>query len=169
MKRHVDPKTLATELNRIETLERPDLLGLWLELHGRRAPKSLSLAFLRRVVTYEVQCRTLGGLKRKTKVKLLSMAEAMAQIKEAGDQSALPTIMPAQKLVPGARLFRDWNGKTWVVDITETGFVMQGQSYRSLTAIAKQITGAHWSGPRFFGLNNKTSKDHLQPVAASSV
>jgi hypothetical protein len=97
------------------------------------------------------------------------MAEAMAQIKEAGDQSALPTIMPSQKLVPGARLIRDWNGKTWVVDITETGFVMQGQSYRSLTAIAKQITGAHWSGPRFFGLNNKTSKDHLQPVAVSSV
>ncbi len=55
-------------------------------------------------------------------------------------------------VAPGARLLRDWNGKTHVVDVIENGFVFQAKVYTSLTAIARQITGAHWSGPRFFGL-----------------
>ena len=55
-------------------------------------------------------------------------------------------------LLPGARLVRDWNGKTHVVDVIEEGFVFEAKVHKSLTAIARQITGAHWSGPRFFGL-----------------
>ncbi|MCB1465822.1 MAG: DUF2924 domain-containing protein [Rhizobiaceae bacterium] len=55
-------------------------------------------------------------------------------------------------LLPGARLVRDWNGKTHVVDVIEGGFVFEARVHTSLTAIARQITGAHWSGPRFFGL-----------------
>ncbi len=53
---------------------------------------------------------------------------------------------------PGTRLVRDWNGKTHIVDVIEEGFVFQAKVHKSLTAIARQITGAHWSGPRFFGL-----------------
>ena len=52
----------------------------------------------------------------------------------------------------GTRLIREWNGKTHVVDVGQDGFVYDGRTYRSLTAIALQITGVHWSGPRFFGL-----------------
>lgn len=52
----------------------------------------------------------------------------------------------------GTRLVREWNGRTHVVEVTQDGFVMDGKNYRSLSAIAKRITGAHWSGPRFFGL-----------------
>lgn len=57
-----------------------------------------------------------------------------------------------RKRVPGARLLRDWNGRTHAVDMTESGYLYEGKTYRSLSAIARQITGAHWSGPRFFGL-----------------
>src|SRR5690606_27645348 len=57
-----------------------------------------------------------------------------------------------RKLEPGARLMRDWNGRTHVVDVVEGGFVFEAKVYPSLTAIAELITGAHWSGPRFFGL-----------------
>lgn len=60
--------------------------------------------------------------------------------------------MELRKLVPGSRLLRDWNGKAHVVDVTESGYLYEGKTYRSLSAIARQITGAHWSGPRFFGL-----------------
>ena len=56
------------------------------------------------------------------------------------------------RLVPDARLMRDWNGRTNVVDVVEDGFIFGGETYRSLSAIARKITGAHWSGPRFFGL-----------------
>jgi len=57
-----------------------------------------------------------------------------------------------RRLVPGARLLRDWNGRTHAVDVTQDGYLYDGITYRSLSAIARRITGAHWSGPRFFGL-----------------
>jgi hypothetical protein len=53
---------------------------------------------------------------------------------------------------PGARLVREWNGRTYQVDVTDGGYVMDGKTWRSLSAIARHITGAHWSGPRFFGV-----------------
>ena len=55
----------------------------------------------------------------------------------------------------GARLIREWNGRTHTVTVEEDGFTYAGQSYRSLSAVAREITGARWSGPRFFGLTNK--------------
>ena len=59
---------------------------------------------------------------------------------------------PSLSLKPGARLVREWRGRTHTVTVTEDGFAYAGTSYPSLTKIAKKITGAHWSGPRFFGL-----------------
>ncbi len=55
-------------------------------------------------------------------------------------------------LPPGTRLMREWNGRTYAVDVVTDGFVFDGKTYRSLTAIAKLLTGVQWSGPRFFGL-----------------
>lgn len=55
-------------------------------------------------------------------------------------------------------MLREWNGVTHVVEVTETGFLWNGETWRSLSAIAREITGAHWSGPRFFGLTGKATK-----------
>jgi hypothetical protein len=55
-------------------------------------------------------------------------------------------------LAAGTRLVRDWNGRRHCVDVGDKGFIFDGKTYRSLSAIARKITGAHWSGPRFFGL-----------------
>jgi hypothetical protein len=54
-------------------------------------------------------------------------------------------------LKTGARLVREWNGVTHVIEVADTGFVWKGVRYRSLSAVARAITGARWSGPRFFG------------------
>ena len=62
------------------------------------------------------------------------------------------SVVASASLKPGTRLVREWNGRTHVVDVSEDGFVFDGKTYASLSAIAKRITGAHWSGPRFFGL-----------------
>jgi hypothetical protein len=59
---------------------------------------------------------------------------------------------PGLSLKPGARLVREWHGRTHTVTVAEDGFEYAGTTYPSLTKIAKKITGAHWSGPRFFGL-----------------
>jgi hypothetical protein len=61
-------------------------------------------------------------------------------------------------LKTGARLVRQWRGRTHSVLVLEDGFEYEGQRYRSLTMIADRITGAHWSGPRFFGVTKRTSR-----------
>jgi hypothetical protein len=76
----------------------------------------------------------------------LTRSEGKAPAKPAG---------PALK--PGGRLIREWNGVTHIVDVTDVGFVWRGETWRSLSSIAREITGAHWSGPRFFSLNGKAT------------
>jgi hypothetical protein len=77
--------------------------------------------------------------------KLRTIAKALRNTGRIG-----PT--PSLNLKPGARLVREWHGRTYTVTVTEDGFKYGGTSYPSLTKIAKKITGAQWSGPRFFGL-----------------
>lgn len=74
------------------------------------------------------------------------------QVTPKGDPPSLKPAVVRRRLVPGSRLLRDWNGRTHAVDVTENGYLYEGTTYRSLSAIARRVTGAHWSGPRFFGL-----------------
>jgi hypothetical protein len=99
------------------------------------------LPFLRRALAYELQSQTLGGPKARTIGDLGRIANGSAS------QASIGT-----KLRPGAKLIREWHGRTWIVEVVEGGFLMAGERYVSLSAIARTITGARWSGPRFFGL-----------------
>lgn len=65
--------------------------------------------------------------------------------------------LPTRSLTPGTQLVREWNGRVYRVDVTADGFEKDGQAYTSLSAVAKRITGAEWSGPRFFGLKKDKS------------
>jgi hypothetical protein len=127
----------------LETMDRAALLAAWSDLFGAPAPKGISRTFLRRFIAFEIQTRRKGGLSKKT-AAMLTQRKTDAQPK---------TTSPALK--PGGRLIREWNGVTHVVDVTEAGFAWKGETWRSLSAIAREITGAHWSGPRFFGLKGK--------------
>lgn len=75
-----------------------------------------------------------------------------------------PNLTPMQSpiLLTGTQLVREWNGRPYRVEVTEAGFVLDGKCYSSLSAIAKKITGAHWSGPRFFGLNKTAQPTRLK-------
>jgi hypothetical protein len=103
----------------------------------------MSRALLARLLAYDLQAARRGGLTQRVRARLAKI--------RAGDAPQPST----PKLKPGARLVREWNGISHTVDVTETGFVYRGESWRSLTAIAKAITGTRWSGPRFFGLKGK--------------
>ncbi|SDK65179.1 DUF2924 domain-containing protein [Aliiruegeria lutimaris] len=126
-------------------MNRPDLIATWQEVFDSAAPKRLSRAFLRRFLAFELQSRRYGGLSRQVTAALT--------VRPASTKR--PT-SPA--LQPGGRLLREWNGVTHVVDVGEDGFSWNGRRYRSLSAIAREITGAHWSGPRFFGLSGSAPK-----------
>lgn len=108
----------------------------------------MSRPLLVRAVAYEMQAKVYGGLKAATERRLSLIAHG----KEDSDRGNCNT---AAKLRPGARLVREWNGTTHTVEVVEGGYLWSGNRYRSLSAIARAITGAHWSGPRFFGLTTR--------------
>lgn len=150
----VNLKDLPEALTALETADRAALLDLWHELIGAPPPKNLSLPFLRRALAFELQCQALGGPKVRT-------IEDLARI-AAGSPSRASV---STRLRPGAKLIREWQGRTWTVEVVDGGFLMAGERYVSLSAIARKITGARWSGPRFFGLAEETRRDDTRARA----
>ena len=126
----------------LEALGREGLTEAWVEVIGTPPPKKMSQGFMRSILAYELQAREFGDLK----------PGALKRIKNAGREGQRSTNRERGALKPGGRLIRDWNGVSHIVEVTEAGFVWQGQTHRSLSAIARAITGTRWSGPRFFGL-----------------
>ncbi|KDB05132.1 hypothetical protein U879_03090, partial [Defluviimonas sp. 20V17] len=133
--RLVAVEDLPEALAAVETADRAALLDLWREVIGAPPPKNLSLPFLRRALTFELQCQVLGGPKIRTLEDLDRIAAGSASRASVGT-----------KLRPGAKLVREWQGRTWTVEVIDGGFLMAGERYVSLSAIARKITGARWSG-----------------------
>jgi hypothetical protein len=117
-----------------------ELRGEWRRLHRAAPPMRLSRDLLMRGITYKLQERPLGGLSK----SILRRLERLSL--------DLQTPTAPISLKTGARLVREWRGVTHSVLVDADGFEWRGRRYRSLTLIAHEITGAHWSGPRFFGL-----------------
>lgn len=134
--------SLAASITALEGLDRAGCLDHWREAFGRPPPKHLSPQFMKRVLIWDLQNRVVGRLPART-AKVLSR---IALGKSAGAANARTVAKP------GSHLVREWNGRTYQVEVTSGGYVMDGRTWRSLSAIAKHITGAHWSGPRFFGV-----------------
>jgi len=124
--------------------------GLWVawrELHRTGPPPGLSRDLLIRALAHQLQEQTHGGTSRAQRRRLQTLAR---EFEKAGAAFA-PGVVPKT----GTRLVRQWRGRTLAVLVREDGFEYEGQHYRSLTVIAERITGAHWSGPRFFGLTKR--------------
>jgi len=117
----------------------------WQEAFGSPPPAYLSVGFMRKALTYFVQCKASGGLPASTRKILMQIA--------SGKSADL--INPGG-IRTGAHLVREWNGHTYQVEVIDRGYRMDGNLWSSLSAIAKHITGTTWSGPRFFGLNSRT-------------
>ena len=128
----------------LETLSRPELIDWWIEAYGNPPFKGARRSTLIRGLAYHLLCKTFGELKPSVSQELLKIA-AGKSIKQT-EQSSKPTT------TIGSQLVREWNGKTHTVIVSDRGYVLNGVTYTSLSAAAKAITGAHWSGPRFFGV-----------------
>ena len=135
---------VARRLEALCDLNPDELRKEWRQLY-RTQPPRLSRDLLGRAIAYRIQELRYGGLSKATRRKLASLVEAR-------DSGAELAIEGAQRIRAGARLVREWNGRTHTVTVEEEGFTYAGRNYRSLSAIARNITGARWSGPRFFGL-----------------
>jgi len=130
-----------------QDLNQSVLIEQWRRLYGCSPPKYLSLRLIHAILAWDVQADAAGGIPAKTLRALKSASRA---------QNSISTT----SLKAGVTLVREWNGRTYQVNVLEQGFQMDGKDYTSLTAIAKKITGAKWSGPRFFGLTGKRGVKH---------
>jgi hypothetical protein len=140
-----DATKLPERLDRLSGLSAGDLRHEWRQHFRADPPASMSRELLLRAIGFRMQEAVIGGLSRRTELRLGSLGSV------AGRGKASPPDRPALK--SGTKLLREWQGKVHEVLTLDDGrFAYGGHSYRSLSTIARAITGAHWSGPRFFGI-----------------
>lgn len=123
----------------LETLDMSGLRELWRRRFGG-PPELRSRDLLRRILAFELQADVHGGLGPDLRQQL---------------RSASTTRTSQLRLQPGTTVTRQWRGEHHVVQVTNGGFEHQGSTYKSLSEVARTITGSRWSGPRFFGLAEK--------------
>ena len=133
---------LERDLAALQEMDSAQLKARWNEMGEGSAPR-VPTPVLRSMLAQRLQERRLGSL------PALVLRELQSVAKEGPDATPRPV---RAELTPGARLVREWNGRTISVDVLEEGFAFDDRTWRSLSEIARHVTGAHWSGPRFFGL-----------------
>jgi hypothetical protein len=116
----------------------------WRRLYRSEPPPRLGRDLMVLAIAFKIQERAHGGLAQATRRRLRSLEQELA--------SSNGTANAALSLKPGARIVRQWRGRVHAVVVLEEGFDYEGERFRSLTQIARLITGVKWSGPRFFGL-----------------
>ena len=133
---------LEESLARLAILSSAELKDEWRSLTKSPAPK-LSPKMMRLALAWEMQAKAFGGVSRDSTRKLDQLAAAKTR---------------TSPVSPGMRLVREWAGKVHVVTVGEDRVIRwQDAEYRSLSEVAKAITGTHWSGPAFFGLKRKAA------------
>jgi hypothetical protein len=123
-------------------LPRHELVVQWEVVYGAPPPKGISRRLMVGALAYADQAKQQGG-------PSAALSRRLAQLINGKPLTELPS---PRTLKPGARLVREWNGKIHTVEVVEGGYVWNGTRHRSLSAVARGITGARWSGPRFFGI-----------------
>lgn len=141
----VSEESLAGELARLQSLSRLGLMDEWQRLWDSEAPCRISQSLLLLAFAYRLQEQLYGGLKPHIKSKLRQIAEGQSNIQ------------PVPQIRSGTRLLREWRGSTHEVLVLSDGVQYRGEKYRSLSEVAKIITGSKWSGPVFFGLRPRQS------------
>lgn len=139
---------LEAEMKSLATLSPEQLKQSWSDLSGVNLPHA-SPSLLRHLIAHQLQEKTLG--------KLPTYIERELDRLGGTSDITAPTLPRRGPILPGTRFVREWNGKTIAVQATEKGFEWDSDTYRSLSEIACKVTGAHWSGPRFFGLTAKAA------------
>ena len=138
--------TLENQIARIVTMSAAERKAEWRRVFGIPAPAAFGTGLMARAIAYRLQEAKLGGLANAAQRRLAKLfrKEKREQARETGTTS----------VKPGTWLSRTWHGEVHQVVVLDTGFEYRGARYPSLSAIARHITGAGWSGPRFFGLNS---------------
>jgi hypothetical protein len=137
------PQTVEQQLAQLPKLSRDELHGLWLENFGKPAHPKLRRQLLIPVLAYRIQERAFGALSPSVRKQLRQVAALAAESGSKGRR---------KQIKPGTKLLRQWHGEAHEVWVTPEGFLYRGTPFKTLSEIARHITGTRWSGPMFFGL-----------------
>ena len=148
----IDDAALQTEIGRLPDLSLLELRHRWKTLFGHPAPKSLRRNFLARAVAYQMQVEAYGGLSDATKRRLREIVNAV----RTGDANAM---LGSRRIKTGTQMIRQWQNTTYTVTALAEGFEWNGQTYKSLSAVANAITGTNWNGFSFFGIKRAPSEN----------
>jgi len=143
--RKPDPSDVEAEIASLFDRSTQELRLAWRKLHRTEPPFGISRDLLIRALVHQLQEQSYGGTGRALRRRLQTLTGEREKRGAPFD--------PAAVLKTGTTLVRQWRGHTHAVFVHDNGFEYEGERYRTLSVIAKRITGAHWSGPRFFGLN----------------
>lgn len=141
-------ESVAARLQALEEMDCSALRAEWRRFYRAQPPKRVSRNLLFLGVAWKIQEQACGGLGTATRRRVADLAKTL----ERGGDITRSRTAP---LKPGAKLIREWRGETHTVIVIEDGFEWKGRHWRSLSVIAREITGGHWSGPRFFGLKER--------------
>jgi hypothetical protein len=136
---------VANAIARIAALDREELAELWRKRFGVDPPKGCGRRLLEIAAAYDVQEQAFRSLSPGTR-------KALAAVNTGSIDRESSRRRRNRIIKPGTRLIREWNGRTHHIEVVDGGFLWNGKRHRSLSTIAKAITGTHWSGPRFFGI-----------------
>ena len=139
---------VAARLQALEQMDHAALRAEWQRLYRGHPPKRVTRDLLMLAVAWKIQEQAYGGLGAATRRRVADLAKTLER---DGDV----TRNRVARVRPGAKLVREWRGEIHTVIVREDGFEWKGRHWRSLSVIAREITGGHWSGPRFFGLKEK--------------
>lgn len=142
-------QTLLVRIAGLKTTPTADLKSQWRELFGTEPPP-YSRTYLQSRLAYRIQELSLGGLKPQTIARLEALGEALD-----GGKPEKRKVPAANRLITGTQLIREYQGVPHTVIVRDTDFVYEGRPYKSLSAIARAITGTRWNGLMFFGLKRK--------------
>jgi hypothetical protein len=150
---------LSEEVAALHTLALDELRARWRKLFRAPAPAHLPRYLLLRILAYRIQANALGDLDRETVRFLDAVAQDWLKRRAAGKTNAkrpppIPPVPDQRSLKPGTILAREHEGELHRVMVLDEGFAWNGATYRSLSEVARAITGTNWNGPRFFGLRD---------------
>ncbi len=144
-----DNAQVLARLAALKAMSVRELKADWAKLFGTEAPNN-SRPFLEQRLAYRIQELTFGGLSKPARQLLDALADEVE-----GKKVRKSVISDPRNPVIGTRLVREWNGVEHVITVLRDGFDWQGQRYKTLSAIARKITGTQWNGYRFFGLRER--------------
>ena len=136
----------------LKTTPTPDLKRLWRELFDTEPPPC-NRRFLESRLAYRIQELAYGGLRPETIERLEALGEQLD-----GGKISVRKNRADDRPIAGTRLIREWQGVEHCVTVRESGYEWQGRPYKSLSAIARAITGTRWNGWIFFGLKNQRAR-----------